>query len=121
VDTDVWQDYEEGKPEYFTVYGGNFYWWPMTSSSKANWGIVIDFWTEAPEIDSDSDTLDIYRYDMVKYWLAWAVRAQLRNDGIRTYDDADFLQFSTILADAIKQDVSGQRFKTTPSINKIEY
>ena len=121
VDTDVWQDYEEGKPEYFTVYGGNFYWWPMTSSSKPNWGIVIDFWTEAPEIDSDSDTLDIYRYDMVKYWLAWAVRAQLRNDGIRTYDDADFLQFSTILADAIKQDVSGQRFKTTPSINKIEY
>jgi len=121
VGTYVWQDYEEGKPTYFTVYDGKLFWWPMTSASKPVWGIKVDFWTGAPEIDSDADTLDIYRYDMVKYWLTWAMRAQLKNDGMRTYDDADYMQFMTILMDAIKQDIHGQRYRTIPAINKISY
>lgn len=121
VGTNVWQNYAEGKPEYFTVYDGYLYWWPMTGSSKPIWGIRIDFWTEAPEVDSDGDTLDIYRFDMVKHWLTWAIRMQLKNDGIRDLRDGDYTQFELILADAIKQDIHGQRYRTIPAINKISY
>ncbi len=118
----VWQgSYEEGTPEYFTVYDGYLYWYPLTDSARPIMNIVADFWTEAPEIDSDSDTLDIYRFEMVKLWLAWIVRAQIRNDGIRDFNDGDYVSFREILADAIKQDVHGQKYKTVPSLNKIEY
>lgn len=120
--TNVWQgSYKEGTPLYYTVYDGYLYWWPLTGSSKPIMNIVADFWTEASEVESDGDTLDIYRFEMVKLWLTWAIRAQLKNDGIRDYNDADYMKMREILMDAIKQDVHGQRYKTTPRLNKINY
>lgn len=118
----VWQgSYKESRPQYYTVYDGYLYWYPLTDSTRPIMNIVADFWTEAPEVDSDSDTLDIYRFEMVKLWLSWVVRAQLKNDGIRDFNDGDYVQFEVILRDAIKQDVHGQKYKTTPKLNKIKY
>jgi hypothetical protein len=120
--TNVWQgSYEEGTPSKYTVYDGYLYWWPMTGSSSPTLEIIGDFWTEAPEVESDSDELDIYRYDIVKHWLTWAIRMQLKNDGIRDFKDGDYVQFETMLRDAIRQDIHGQKYKTVPALNKISY
>lgn len=118
----VWQgSYSEGTPNYYTVYDGYLYWWPLTGTTRPIMNIVADFWTEAPEINSDDDTLDIYRFEMVKLWLSWIVRAQMNNDGKRDFNDGDYMSFREALSDAIKQDVHGQRYKTVPKLNRIQY
>jgi hypothetical protein len=120
--TNVWQGaYEEGTPEKYTIYNGYLYWWPMTGTSSPTLEIIADFWTEAPEIESDGDTLDIYRYDMLKHWVTWAIRMQLKNDGVRDFRDGDYIAFREILNDAIKGDIHGQKYKTVPGLNKITY
>ncbi|MCK9578701.1 Ig-like domain-containing protein [bacterium] len=121
---DVWQgDYEEGNPDIFTVYDGYIRFWPLCSASyiyKNGW---MDYWKEAPSVDSDNDTLDLSRYDMVKYWLTWAIRGQLKNDGMRDPNDADYGLFNTILNDAISIELRthGQKYKTRPLLNQIKF
>ncbi len=118
----VWQgSYQESSPYYFTVYGGNLYWWPMTSSTTPSQNIIVDFWTEAPEIESDSDELDIHRYDMVKHWLTWAIKMQLKNDGTRDFQEGDYVIFREILLDAMRTDIHGQTYKYRPALNTIKY
>lgn len=118
----VWQgSYQESSPYYFTVYGGNLYWWPMTSSTTPSQNIIVDFWTEAPEIESDSDELDIHRYDMVKHWLTWAIKMQLKNDGTRDFQEGDYVIFREILLDAMRTDIHGQIYKHRPALNTIKY
>ena len=121
ADDAVWQGYSEGSPDKFTVYGGYVHYYPLVDSSNKDKNIHCDYWKEAPSVDSDADTLDISRYRMVKYWLTWAIRCQLKNDGIRDMQDGDYLFFERLLADAIKIELNthGQKFKWKPRLNKI--
>jgi hypothetical protein len=118
----VWQgSYKEGTPLYFTVYDEYMYFYPLTSSSTASRRIFADFWKEAPQIDSDNDEIDVYRYDMVKHWLTWAIRMQLKNDGVRNLNDGDYMQFEVILNDSKRGEIHGQKYKTKPSLNTIKF
>lgn len=118
----VWQGhYKESLPEYYTIFGGKMYFWPMTSASRPKINIIGDFWKEAPEVDSDYDEIDILRYDMVKHWLVWAVRMEAHNDGIRDMNDGDYQQFEIMLNDAIRREIHGQKYKSGPKLNKIKY
>ncbi len=120
----VWKgDYEVGMPEYYTIKDGKVYIYPIPSSSYDNINIMIDYWLEAPEIDSDGDTLDVSRFDMVKHWLVWAIRGQVKNDGLRDPSDSDYLMFEQMLRDALKIEAQtgAQKYKTKPKINKIHF
>jgi len=121
VGTNVWQGETEGEAEYYTVYGGSLYIWPLPGSSDDNFNIYLDYWKEAPSIDSDADTIDISRYDMVKYWLTWAIRSQYKNGGQKNLNDGDFLLFQTMLKDSINTELTGQKYKWKPRINQILY
>ena len=112
---------QEAQPRYFTVYGGKMYIYPLTSASEPERNLIVDFWTEAPEINSDYDKIDIYRYDMVKHWLTWAVRMEAKNDGERVFEDGDYQQFEQLLADARRGEIHGQKLKTEPNLNQINY
>ena len=129
VDTNVWQGQEEGTPLYYTVMDTEFdtsddadlYIYPLPNSSNDNMNIWMDYWTAPTEVDSRGDILDILRFDMVKYWLTWAVRSQLKNDGQRALEDSDYIMFERILNDAMVTERSMQKFKTAPLINGIYY
>lgn len=124
ADDDVWQgDYQEGEPSYFTVYEGYLYYWPLVDSNNVDLNVYVDYWKEAPTIDSDYDTLDMLRFDAVKFWLTWAIRCQLKNDGIRNLEDGDYIMFEKILNDAILQElkISGQKYKRKPQLNQIKF
>lgn len=120
----VWQgDYEEGESLIFNVINGELRIWPMPSASEINRSVLLDYWKESPTVDTDGDTLDIARFDMVKYWLTWAIRAQLKNDGMRDASDGDYLLFSEGLNDAIKIELRthGNKYKNKPSLNQINF
>ncbi len=120
---DVWQNEEEAEPEIFTVVDGYVQFWPLCSASFINKNAVMDFWKECPTVDSDNDTLDVARYDMVKFWLTWAIRGQLKNDGMRDNSDADYGLFKEALSDAISIELRthGQKYKTRPAVNSIKF
>jgi hypothetical protein len=124
TDDDVWQgDYEEGEPEIFTVIDGYVQVWPLCDSSYVNLNVFMDYWKEAPSVDSDADEIDILRFDMVKFWLTWAIRAQVKNDGMRDQNDGDFVMFKDILSDAITKELQthGQKYRLSPQLNKIKF
>jgi hypothetical protein len=122
ADTYVWQGEGEGSPEVFSVDSdGNLVFYPLADSTYDNLNIYLDYWTGTTEIDSDADTLDHFRYDAVKHWLTWAIRAQLKNDGRRDFSDGDYLQFSQILADYIRNEYPSHRHHRGTNINTISY
>ncbi|MDD5065230.1 MAG: hypothetical protein PHQ35_10800 [Phycisphaerae bacterium] len=122
VDTDVWYGEDEGEPEEFTVDDEkNLLIWPMADATYDNLNIYLDYYTGPTKVDSDADELDAFRYDAVKHWLTWAMRMQLKNDGIRDFNDGDYVQFAQIVSDYFRNELPSQRKKRQPKINSISF
>ena len=121
VDTDVWQDYSEGEPRYFTVRNNKLFIYPLAGSEFVNKNLYIDHYTEATAVDSESDTIDADRHDAVYHWLMWKGTARWRNNGKTKTTDDDFKLFSAILAQAVRMNRGGQKFKWRPKLNRISY
>jgi len=121
VSTNVWQNHIEGEPRYLNIRDGQLRIWPLPSSDWKNRNVLIDFYTSATSVDSESDSLDATRYDMVKHWLRWEAKNILRNSGKPDLTDSDYQLFLTILNEAVRREISGQRHKMTPKINQIKY
>lgn len=121
--SDVWQNAEESAPEAWTIVNGNLLFYPLAGTAVLGQNVWIDYWKEAPQIDSDADDIGVDRYDMVKHWLTWAIRAQVKNDGKRDFEDGDWKMFADILKDAIDMELKthGQKYKTTPRLNTIQH
>jgi len=118
--SDVWQGAREGKPRYFSVWQGKLY-IELPDANYANKNIYLDYWREANSVDSDADTLDVQRYDMVKYWLTAAIRWQLQNNGKPDIQDGDFLKFRDVLLDAMRGEINMHKKHMIPKINNIQY
>ena len=121
VDQNVWQGEITGKPKYFNVRNGRLRMWPLVDSTWDDKNVFIDFFEEATQVNSESDTLDTDRYDAVKHWLLAQGKAYWRNNGTLNVQDSDFVMFQDILKSAIRTSVSGQRWKMRPKINTIDY
>ena len=121
VDQNVWQNENEGEPIYFNVRSGRLRIWPLSSSTWINKNVFLDYNEEATSVNSESDTIDAPRYDMVKHWLLAQGKAYWRNNGNLDIKDGDFIMFGDILKSAIRTEVSGQKYKMHPKINTIDY
>lgn len=121
VDTNVWYGESEDTPEYFSIWDGKLYIWPLCGSTNYGKNIYLDFYTDIVEVDSDADELTLARFDMIKHWLKWQIRNITENNGKLDMGDGDFMLFQNILNDAIRRESSGQKFKMKPFINKISY
>lgn len=119
--TNVWYGEEVGEPLYYTVYGGNLYYYPLPDSTYENKNLLLDYYTGVIEVNSLDDEIDLERFGMIKYWLTWAIRSQIKNDGIRDLRDPDFVMFSGMLNDYITKNINSHRKKIYPKINGIFY
>ena len=121
VDTNVWQNEQEGQPRYFNIRSGRMRIWPLSDSTWVNKNVFMDYNEEVTKVDSESDTIDAPRYDAVKHWLLWQGKAYWRNNGKADLKDEDFVLFGDILKAAIRTEVSGQKYKMSPKLNRFEY
>ena len=121
VDVNVWQGERESQPQYFNVRNNKVRIWPLADSTWVNKNITMDYNEEATTVDSEADTIDSPRYELVKHWLLWQGKAYWRNNGKADVKDDDFLLFGDILKSTIRTEVSGQKFKMKPKINTINY
>lgn len=121
VDDNLWQGEKEGQPIDYTVWNNKIYFWPLPSGTYDNFNIYLDYWKEATNVDSDGDTFDLTTFHMVKYWLTWMVRNQLKNDGKKDMKDGDFQLFQSFLKSAIRAELGrhGQRKRLRSKVNRI--
>jgi len=122
VDTEVWQGESEGKPNCYSVDGeGNLRYWPLADATYQNKNIVADYYTGPTKVDSDADTLDAFRYTAVNFWLTWAIRMQIKNDGVRDLNDGDYVKYTQTVSDYIIAEVPAHRKKRGVKLNSIRY
>ena len=121
VGTDVWYNESEGTPYYFSIWDGYLYINELVDSTDAGKNIYMDFYTDIVQVDSDADVLSPVRYDMLEYWLRWEIRNITENNGKRDLQDGDYIMFLTTLADAVRRESSGQKFKLKPKVSGINY
>jgi len=121
VDSHVWYDEEEGQPVYFDVYDGNLYIWPLVDTSYDKLNVYLDYYTIRTKVNSASDVVEPTRYLLYKHWLCWKLKALDNASGTLNLSDGDFLLFSQILTDSVGKEISGQRHRMKPRVNKITY
>lgn len=110
---------EEGEPTHYTVYDGKLALYPKPDSNFEDLDIIMDFYTDIVEVDSDADVLTLLRFDMLYRYLRWEIRNETERNGKSDLTDGDYIRFREILAKAIKRETSGQKFKMKPRINRI--
>lgn len=111
VDTDVWQNVEEGSPTYWSVWNGNFYFWPLADSSHDYTNALLDYYSKKTTVDQYSDAIDGPRYDAVEHYLTAALRSRNNEDGKMDLDDPDYLMYLQCVADMVVNEDSGQKHK----------
>ena len=121
VDTYIYQDEDEGEPKYYTVRNGNLEIWPLPDGTRDNKNIYIDYFTEATEVDSDDDTLDAQRFEILLDYLTWRIRMKDKNYGTLDLNDGYYLMFKEKLNDAIRTNRSLFTHKMAPNVNRISY
>ena len=119
VDTWVWQDEVEGIPLYFTVRNGTLETWPLADAANDNSNIYADYAKVATSVDSEGDTVDFQRYDMVQSYLTWRIKMKVRNNGSLNLEDGYYLMYKEKMNDAIRTLPSNNVFRVRPSLNRI--
>lgn len=119
VDTNVWQGETEGIPLYFTVRNSKLEWYPMTDGNEDNQNVYGDYAKVATVVDTDRDTIDYQRFDMLQSYLTFRIKMKSRNDGELDFEDGYFMEYREKLNDAIRTLPQNNKFPMNPKINKM--
>ena len=119
VDTNVWQNEVEGTPVWFTVRNSAIEHWPLADASNDNTNLYGDYSKVATEVNSDGDEIDYQRFDTVQAYLTWRIKTKARNSGELNMEDGYYLLYREGLNDEIRTLPSNNKFRITPSINRI--
>lgn len=119
--TNVWQNEEEGEPDTATVRNGAIEIYPIPDATWDNKNVYGDYWKVATAVDSDGDTIDVGRFDMILEWLSWKIRSMIKNEGKLDYEDGFYQQFKERLSDAIRTTPVVTKNRMMPKLNKISY
>lgn len=119
VDTNVWQGETEGIPMWFTVRNSQLEWTPMTDANEDNKNIYADYAKVATSVDSDGDTIDFQRFDMLQSYLTFRMKMKARNDGELDFKDGYFTEYREKLNDAIRTMAQNNKFPMRPTLNRM--
>jgi len=119
VNSPVWQNIEEGDPEFFNVSDGYVYPWPMIDSEYEGRNLIMDYNTDIETIDSDMDVISGVKFDMLQPYLKYKIRAVTENNGKEDLKDPSYLEFRELLNDSIKNDGSAEIVSFRPRSKAI--
>jgi hypothetical protein len=102
IGTAVWQKEDEGQPNFYTVRNGVIEFWPLVSSQYDDQNVYLDYNTVASIVNSESDTIDFQRFDMLKAYLTWRIWCKSDNNGLLDLNNGYYQQYKERLNDAIR-------------------
>lgn len=76
---DVFQNPQEGLPQYFTVFGGYVWYLPIAGSPYEDKNIYMDYYAKQTRITQDSDEIVVPDALMASYFLQWKFLKKLNN------------------------------------------
>lgn len=121
VDTNVWQNEEEGEPQVVTVRNGVAAFYPIPDSNYDNMNVYLDYFTTFTEVDSEGDVIDSQRFGMILDYVTWRVRMKTKNNGALDMNDGWYAQFKEKLNDYIRTTPVAFKNKMRPNINRVRY
>jgi len=121
ANTRIYQNPILGTPTKYTTSRDELRLSPVPDEDCHNWNIWIDFEKEVTEVDSDGDTLDAPRYDMMQDYLKWRMKMRVKNNGNLDLNDGHYVMFKEKLNDAIRTSRSTHVHKMKPKVNRISY
>jgi hypothetical protein len=119
VDTYVWQNEEEGKPQIATVKDGVIEYYPLPDASYDNLNIALDYALIVTDVNSDGDTIEFQRFDMASWYLKWRMRMAARNDNKLDQTDSYYLMYKEALNDAIRTSPTEVSSRRAPRVNTM--
>ena len=108
VDSEVWYGVTEGEVDYYSIWDGYLYPWPMITSTYEGERIFMDYYTDIDTIDSDADIITSPRFDMLIHFFKWKIRSIIKNNGKEELTDPSYMQYLEVLTDAIKLEEQGE-------------
>lgn len=128
VNTYVWQNEIEGIPTWFTVRNSNIEFWPLADASNDNQNVLADYSKVATSVDSEGDTIDLQRFDILQTYLTWRMECKAKKNGALEMGQVFrgkfipmgfYAQFQESLNDAIKTLPNNNKFPIRPNVNRI--
>lgn len=120
VDTYVWQNEVEGIPYCYTVRNGQIEFWYLPDSSEDNQNVYMDYNTTVTAVDSQADTIDVHRYQMLYYYLVWRLRMHGKSDNQLDMQDGWHLKYKEALNDTMRTSANGRTFRMSPKVNSMK-
>lgn len=118
ADTNLWQNEDEGTPLFYTVMNGLLAYYPLPDASLHNSNIYMDYDTETSVVNSESDTIDMHRFDMIKSYLTWRIWCRVDNNGKLDESNGFYRQYKERLNDTIRT-LPTRKSKWGPNINRM--
>ncbi len=76
---DVFQNANQGLPNYYTIWGGYVYYWPITSAEYAGNNAFMDYYSKQLRISRDSDEIVVPDAVAASDYLQWKFLKKLNN------------------------------------------
>lgn len=113
--TYIYQNPKEGTPLYFTVRNSNIEITPIPDSTNNNVNAYLDYAKVVTAVDSDGDTIDFRRYDIVEPYLSFRLKMKAYNNGALDLNDGFYQKHKERLNDAIRTSPRNINFKSKPA------
>lgn len=117
--TPVWQGETEGTPQEFTVRNGAIEFWPLCDTAHKNMNVWADYSKVATSVNTQTDTIDFQRFDMLQDYLTFRMDAKANNNGKLDFKNGFYAQFKERMNDAIRTLPPNNLFKMSPKINTM--
>lgn len=86
--TDVFQGASTGNPQYWTIFGGYAYFYPVLSSTYNNRDANMDYYSSLIRTSTDTQTIVVPDPTLVNYYLAWKFMLKSNNGENTTGSDS---------------------------------
>lgn len=110
----VFQNWNDGLPNYYTIHDGYFWYWPITSSEYDGLNAFMDYYTAQVRITQDSDELVVPDPQAASYWLQWKFLKKLNNGAEDTSSMAAMNNYIARREKLKSKKVMNRMFKMNP-------
>lgn len=103
---------------WYTVRNGAIEYLPLVTAELDNQNIYLDYDTVVSIVDSESDTIDYQRFDLLEEYLSWRIWCFKENNSVLDMNNGHYVKFREYLNDAIRT-LPSKKVTTAPNLNHM--
>jgi len=112
VDDEVWQNFNSGIPEYYSIRADKLHIWPLPDSDSDEYNLYIDYYKSITDLTEDASTTVIPFYNSAHYYLMWQIEI-FKGDPSQRADSYE-ARFRQILNEGLNKETVGHKVAFRP-------